>query len=120
MSVCMYCTTCATGSAAAIVTLVQQNAATFRAAKRKHPMTLAMRVQVFGNGDSYNSLLWTTFFVSLLSWGLYRMQYFEGDKHMWFFNKSKKAQPILRFKRAQTSFQEIMGLLWCKCVPLFK
>ena len=27
---------------------------------------------VFGNGNSYNALLWSTFFVSLLTWLLYR------------------------------------------------
>ena len=61
----------------------------------------SMSIQnVFGGGDSYNSLLWSTFFVTLVTWGLFRVQYHKDGRLMTIFNKEKGAQPIMKMRGA--------------------
>lgn len=73
-------------------------------------------VQVFGNGESYNALLWTTFFVSLLTWLLYRLQCYEGDKLMFIFPRKKNARPLLRFKRAHAIALATIAVCLASCM----
>jgi Na+/H+ antiporter NhaC len=53
---------------------------------------------IFGNGNSYQALLWSTFFVSVVSWVMLRMQYHHDGKVMPFWKKHAEAKPIMGFK----------------------
>ena len=66
---------------------------------------------VFGESDSSNSLLWATLFVSVLCWGLYRIQYHNGKQIFWRLKRPRGTEPILKLKGASTS------LLVCVCLP---
>lgn len=62
---------------------------------------ISMSVQnIFGNGDPFSSLLWATFFVSLVTWGLYRFQYHHDGQVQPFWNKHKEARPFLTLSGA--------------------
>lgn len=62
---------------------------------------------IFGQGDTYSALLWSTFAVSLATWALLRMQYYAGDRIYWFWQRGKRkeagAQPLMTFKGAPPS-----------------
>lgn len=55
---------------------------------------------IFGNGDPFASLLWATFFVSLLTWGLYRLQYHHNGQVQPFWNKHEDAKPFMTLRGA--------------------
>ena len=60
---------------------------------------------VFGQGNTYASLLWATFAVSIGTWVLLRLQYYAGDTIYWLWQRGKRkaadAKPLMRFKGAR-------------------
>ena len=64
---------------------------------------LSMNIQnVFGEGDSSNSLLWATLVATLLTWALFRLTYHDGKGLMTIFKgkRTRGAQPMMHFKGA--------------------
>lgn len=57
---------------------------------------ISMSVQnIFGNGNPFSSLLWATFFVSLVTWGLYRVQYHHEGQVQPFWSRHKDAKAFM-------------------------
>lgn len=66
-------------------------------------LTLNACVQnIFGASDSYSALLWSTFFVSIVTWVFYRMQYVYEGGTQWMFHKHKDAVPMMHLKGAHS------------------
>ena len=76
---------------------------------------LPMSIQnVFGEGDSSNSLLWATLVVTILTWGLFRFTYHDGKRLMTMFRgkRTEGAQPMMHFKGA---VHECLPAQLCTC-----
>jgi L-lactate permease len=55
---------------------------------------------IFGEGNSYQALLWSTFFVSIFTWFLYRFQFHHDGEMQPFWKKHKDAKPIMTLRGA--------------------
>eukprot|EP00892_Ulva_mutabilis_P010777 jgi/Ulvmu1/8071/UM004_0308.1 len=68
---------------------------------------LDMSIQnIFGNGDPFSSLLWATFFVSLVTWGLFRIQYHHDGVVQPFWSKHKDAKPFMTLSESEDTWIE--------------
>eukprot|EP00965_Chrysotila_dentata_P209003 6185037-Pleurochrysis_carterae.AAC.1 len=78
---------------------------------------------IFGNGDSYSSLMYGSFFTTIFSWFMYRFQYVDGDRVVhpfayWFRGKHAPGHPLVTMAQNVETFIEGVKLIFAPVLVL--